>query len=170
MDQANLAGHPTATAGHAFPLLCDFVRASVSSSVTAVVTGPGKQGAEISEKGDVRAHHPAAQQPGRPPSPQPWSPIFSHISWRSRNGPGHSPCPAPRLPPWLALPQQAGDVRSKVKAMSPLGVIEDDGGTLGLTETGRDQRRHAGAAATDGNSPANATNYRKWAAVVAITV
>lgn len=78
MDQANLAGHPTATAGHAFPLLCDFVRASVSSSVTAVVTGPGKQGAEISEKGDVLTTQ-LLSNPDVPPAPSPGVPFF-HIS------------------------------------------------------------------------------------------
>ena len=57
----------------------------------------------------------------------------------------------------------------EVKATLPFGVIEDDNSILCLRETGGDQRRHEGAAATGRNSLANATNYRKLAAVVAIT-
>lgn len=58
-----------------------------------------------------------------------------------------------------AVSGRLGTSGGKVKAMLPLGVIEDDNGILCLAETGRDQRRHEGAAATGGNSLANATNY-----------
>lgn len=63
-----------------------------------------------------------------------------------------------------------GATGGKVKATLPFGVIEDDNGILCLRETGGDQRRHEGAAATGRNSLANATNYGKLAAVMAITM
>ena len=63
-----------------------------------------------------------------------------------------------------------GTSGGKVKATLPLGVIEDDNNISCLTETGRDQRQHEGAAVTGRNSLANATNYPKLAAVTAITI
>lgn len=87
-----------------------------------------------------------------------------------RKGAGDSPHLPPILPP-PQLPPCAGWGRGgKVKAALPLAVIGDDNSILSLLETGRDQSGHKGAAATGRNAPANATNYRKLAAVRTITI
>lgn len=111
------------------------------------------------------------------PNPRLWSPVFAHnISGVSR-GPSPQEWPQGLLLPTAPPPSMAaaawgrlGTSGGKVKATLPLGIIEDDNGILCLMETGRDQRQHRGAAATGRNSLANATNYPKLAAVMAITI
>lgn len=112
--------------------------------------------------------HPAT------PSPPPSAPE-SHCRTSCQLGFQEGSCglPSPTAqPPSVAAAALCwlGTCSGKVKAMLPLAVIGDDNSILSLVETGRDQSRHKGAAATGRNAPANATNYRKLAALRTITI
>ncbi|XP_047593835.1 uncharacterized protein LOC125104943 [Lutra lutra] len=111
--------------------------------------------------------------PDAPPPPP--SALESHCRTSCQLGFQEGSCglPSPTAqPPSVAAAALCwlGTCSGKVKAMLPLAVIGDDNSILSLVETGRDQSRHKGAAATGRNAPANATNYRKLAALRTITI
>lgn len=106
-----------------------------------------------------------------PPAPSPGAPLPCMASVRLPGMGLGTPLPAA----WPSTMTDAasgglGTAGGRVKATRPFKVIDDDKGILRLREAVGDQRQQEGAAATGRNSLANAANYRKLAAVTAITM